>query len=153
MSSRNQKPPKTHNPSSSGDDVRSGALVPAPSAAVVAAPADSAPPVVVPTPQFTLTNRPGGRTMKRILLIDLSERELQERAKLKTRRDRLEAIKRTEDSSGGLSAEQEAELEQIKAALDSDLSVDTFYRTVAATLRHTHWATLVRNRDYVLEHG
>jgi hypothetical protein len=91
--------------------------------------------------------------MKRILLIDLSQRELQERAKLKARRDRLDAIQRTADSSGGLSAEQAAELERIQAALDSDQPVDTFYQTVVATLVHRDWGALVQERDYVLEHG
>ncbi|RQP23038.1 hypothetical protein [Piscinibacter terrae] len=99
------------------------------------------------------TRRPGDRTMNRTLLIDLSQRELQERARLKTRRDRLEAVKRTEDSSGGLSAEQEAELERIKAALDSDLPVDPFYQAVAAALRRRTWNQLAGSRDHVLEHG
>ncbi len=91
--------------------------------------------------------------MNRILLIDLSQRELQERARLRTRADRLEALQRTQESSGGLSADQEAELADIKSALDSDRPVDPFYRTVAATLRHSTWDKLAAGPDYVLEHG
>ena len=91
--------------------------------------------------------------MKRILLIDLSQRELQERAKLKARYDRLTAIARTENSSGGLSSDQEAERQRIWDALDSDVPVDTFYQTVAATLRHRPWADMVRHHDHVLKHG
>ena len=98
-------------------------------------------------------NPPGVRTMKRILMIDLSHRELQERAKLRMRRDRLAAVQRTEDSSGGLSREQEAELERITVALDSDQPVDDFFRTVVSTLRHKTWEQLVKSREYRLEHG
>jgi hypothetical protein len=91
--------------------------------------------------------------MTRILLIDLSQRELQERNKLRGRRDRLEAIKRTADNSGGLSAEQDVELERIKAALDSDAPVDTFYQTVSATVRHTEWPKLAKHEQFLLKHG
>ena len=91
--------------------------------------------------------------MKRILLIDLSQRELQERARLKNRRDRLAALRRTEDSSGGLSTEQEVELEQISAWLDSDQPVDPFYKAVVSTLHHRDWGVQVREREYLLEHG
>jgi hypothetical protein len=91
--------------------------------------------------------------MKRILLIDLSQRELQERNKLKNRQDQLEAIDRTKETTGGLTADQTAELERIQAALDSDNPVDTFYQTVAATLAHRAWADLVKNDENVLKHG
>jgi len=121
-------------------------------AAAPAAEAELPPPGGTANP-LTLANRPGGRTMKRILLIDLSQRELQERAKLKIRRDRLEAIQRTEDSSGGLSTDQEAELARIDAALDSDLPVDAFYRAVASAVARKPWDELVSSRDYLLEHG
>lgn len=104
------------------------------------------------------TNLSGVKTMKRILLLDLSQRELQERAALRTRRDRLEAIKRTEDSSGGLSSEQEKELANITAALDSDKPIDEFFRTVLATLAQTSWKKLSESYQgkggiAVLEYG
>jgi hypothetical protein len=79
----------------------------------------------------------GGPTMQRILLIDLSRRESDERAKLKVRGDRLEALKRTEATSGGLSADQEIELRQIQRALSSDGPVDPLFEKVAATLQHS----------------
>jgi hypothetical protein len=119
---------------------------------VTAADADRPPRGGILNPS-TLANPPGGRTMKRILLIDLSHRELQERAKLRMRRDRLAAVQRTEDSSGGLSREQQAELERINVALDSDQPVDAFFRTVVSTLRHKSWEQLVKARDFRLEHG
>ncbi|MED5617767.1 hypothetical protein [Ideonella sp. BN130291] len=122
-------------------------------AAALAAEADRPPAGGSAANPLTLANPPGGRTMKRILLIDLSQRELQERAKLKIRRDRLEAVRRTEDSSGGLSTAQEAELERIAAALDSDVPVDPFYQAVACSIARKPWDELVNDRDYLLEHG
>lgn len=122
----------------------------APDPAAVAA--DPPPPGGIPNPSH-IAHTPGGRTMKRILLIDLSQREMQERAKLRMRRDRLAALQRTADTSGGLSSEQEAELAGINAQLDSDVPVDTFYRAVASAVARLPWEDLVARRDYVLEHG
>lgn len=95
---------------------------------------------------------PGARA-RRILVIDLSQRELQERQRLRTRADRLEAVKRTEEASGGLSAEQEIELERINAELASDLPVDPFYQAVASAVVRRDWDDLVSSPDYMLEHG
>src|SRR5215207_1152712 len=67
-------------------------------------------------------NISGGRTMTRILLIDLSQRELQE----------LEALQRTAATTGGLTGEQDAELKDIQKQLASDAPVDKFYQRVAS---------------------
>jgi hypothetical protein len=103
-----------------------------------------------PLPLATI---PGGSTMKRILIIDLSQREQQERAKLAVRRDRLEALQRTAETSGGLSGDQEAELAAIDAQLDSDSPADPFYRAVASAVARAPWDELQGKREYVLEHG
>jgi len=91
--------------------------------------------------------------MKRILMIDLSQREAQERAKLGVRRDRLEALQRTADTSGGLGADQEAELTAINAQLDSDAPVDPFFRAVASAVTRRPWDVLAEHREFMLEHG
>lgn len=91
--------------------------------------------------------------MSRILLIDLSQREVQERAKLQTRRDQLEAVQRAQDTTGGLTTDQAAELADLKKKLDNDPSVDTFYQTVAATIMRQSWDDLLDQGDYILEHG
>ena len=88
--------------------------------------------------------------MKRILLIDLSERELKERVKLRNRHDHLAAAKRIGDKTGGLTAAQEAELVRIAAALDSDNPVDPFFQRVAAAVTHTPWIDLIKNKDSVV---
>lgn len=75
--------------------------------------------------------------MKRILLIDLSQRELQERTNLRNRRDRYEALRRTEDRSGGLNSEQKVDLKRINDRLESDEAVDPFYRKVVEVLEHS----------------
>lgn len=91
--------------------------------------------------------------MKRIILIDLSQREAQERAKLKIRQDQLEAVQRTEDSTGGLTTDQQEELRQIQTKLNSDHPADPFYRAVASTISRKSWNELRADKDYLLEHG
>ncbi|MBR0692729.1 hypothetical protein [Bradyrhizobium lablabi] len=88
--------------------------------------------------------------MKRILLIDLSERELKERVKLHERHDQLVAAKRIGGQTGGLTDAQEADLVRIAAALDSDYPVDPFFQSVAAAVTHTPWTDLIKNRDSVV---
>src|SRR3954470_16991261 len=74
----------------------------------------------------------GVRVMTRILLIDLAERELQARSRLKSRADQLQLVDNTKATSGGLSADQQLELKGLWTTLDSDAPVDEFYRTVAS---------------------
>jgi len=94
----------------------------------------------------------------RILLIDLAERELQARARLKSRADQLQAIDNTKDSSGGLSADQVKELELLRAQIDSDFPVDEFYKAVASQVAQKTWEQLSNPSDpedrlYVLKYG
>ena len=93
--------------------------------------------------------------MNRILLIDLAERELQARAQLKARADCLRTIANTSATSGGLSADQVKELTQLDLKLDSDVTVDEFYRTVASQVARRTWDQLVNGPDpeYVLKYG
>lgn len=93
--------------------------------------------------------------MSRILLIDLAERELQARSRLKARADQLQAIDNTRDVSGGLSADQQAELKALRDALDADQPVDVFYKTVASQVARRTWDDLVHGKDpeYVLKYG
>ena len=93
--------------------------------------------------------------MNRILLIDLAERELQARAQLKARADCLQTIDNTRETSGGLSADQVKELALLRAKLDSDVTVDEFYRTVASLVTRKTWDELVNGQDpeCVLRYG
>lgn len=93
--------------------------------------------------------------MTRILLIDLAERELQARSRLKSRADQLQVVDNTKESSGGLSADQQDELKRLRAVLDSDQPVDPFYRTVAAQVARRSWSELASGSDpdYVLKYG
>lgn len=120
---------------------------PLPAAAFAAA---TAPP---PGGPAILAHTSGGRTMTRILLIDLSQRELQERLKLQAQLDRLLAVERTAATSGGLTAGQAAERARLEAALASEEPVDTFYQEVAAVVARRPWEALRTARDYVLKHG
>jgi len=91
--------------------------------------------------------------MKRILLVDLGERELKKRQELRARRQVLETIEATAESSGGLSSRQLEELNRIRAALSSDVVIDPFYRLVAATHQQRDWSELEEEREYVHEYG
>lgn len=95
--------------------------------------------------------------MTRILLIDLSERELQARNRLQSRADQLTALK-TSRESGGLTAAQEADLAAIKVALDSDIPLDGFYQAVATQIAESKsWSDVVNgdsaNMSYVSKFG
>ena len=91
--------------------------------------------------------------MKRILLVDLGERELKKRQELRARRQVLETIDATAETSGGLSSRQLEELNRIRAALSSDVVIDPFYRQVAATHQQRDWSELEEEREYVHEYG
>ena len=91
--------------------------------------------------------------MNRILLVDLGERELKKRLELRARRQVLETLNATADTTGGLSANQVKELDEIKAALASDIVVDPFYRMVAATHQQKDWSELEAANSHVHEYG
>lgn len=91
--------------------------------------------------------------MTPILFVDLSQRELQQRQVLQMRLDRLDALDRTAATSGGLSQEQKAERDGIKALLADDAPVDSFYQAVASVLRRQPWDTLRSNGNFVLKYG
>ena len=91
--------------------------------------------------------------MKRILLVDLGERELKIRQELRARRQVLETIAATAETSGGLNPRQMAELERIKIALGSDIVADPFYQQVAATHQQKDWAELAAEHENVHEYG
>jgi hypothetical protein len=97
----------------------------------------------------------GEHAMKRILLIDLAEREMQARARLDSRVDYLNAVEATKESSGGLSVEQEKELKNLLQVLDSDAPVDEFYKGVASQVARRTWVHLQEGPDpeYVLKYG
>lgn len=114
--------------------------------------ANPPPPGGIPNP-LNLANISGGRTMSPILLIDLSQRELQERQKLQSRLDRLDALHRTAATSGGLTTEQQAEQAKYRAMLASDEPVDPFYQGVAAVVARKPWEALRTGKDYLLKHG
>jgi hypothetical protein len=77
--------------------------------------------------------------MYRILLIDLSYRELQARNKLTVVRDQLRVVESSKDTSGGLTTAQEAQLALYNSQLNSDNPVDDFYQAVAATILRKQW--------------
>jgi hypothetical protein len=91
--------------------------------------------------------------MNRILLVDLGERELKKRQELRARRQVLETIDATADTSGGLNSNQLRELETIRLQLSSDVAIDPFYRQVAATHQQKSWEELEEANDYVHEYG
>jgi len=123
-------------------------------AAAAAAALASQPPPVGPATPLPLAKSSGGPTMSpRILLIDLSQRELQERQKLRSRLDRLDALDRTKANSGGLSTEQEQERKDIQKLLASDHPVDVFYQQVAATVARHPWPVLEKRGEFVLKFG
>jgi hypothetical protein len=81
-------------------------------------------------------------TMNRILLVDLGERELKERNKLRARRQVLKTIIDNAQSSGGATVDQLAELANIDMKLGSDITVDAFYRRVVETYTQRSWQVL-----------
>jgi len=91
--------------------------------------------------------------MNRILLVDLSERELKERMRLEAELQRLTTIENTAEHSGGLTADQLRRKNQIKVWLDSDITVDRFYQAVAAAQTQVPWEKLRARGDFVLKYG
>lgn len=89
----------------------------------------------------------------RIVLIDLSQRELQQRSELSAEADRLRRLKGTTGPSGGLSQEQEDRLEALETDLGSDTSVDPMYRAVAMYFDEaaTKWSEV--KPEYLLKFG
>lgn len=106
-----------------------------------------------PDAALTTTNTAREIVMNRILLVDLGERELKKRQELRARRQVLETIAATADTSGGLSSAQLKELDGIRAQLRSDVAIDPFYRQVAATHQQKSWDELQAANDYVHEYG
>lgn len=91
--------------------------------------------------------------MNPILLVDLGERELKERRKLRDRQRVLLTIKTTENTSGGLSSQQDTELRRVTDKLSSDVVVDDFYRVVAASIAQAPWESLEKESHFVHEYG
>ncbi|QDH70459.1 hypothetical protein [Marilutibacter alkalisoli] len=91
--------------------------------------------------------------MKRILLVDLGERELKKRQELRARQQVLETKDKTADTSGGLNSKELDELTTIRRQLASDVVVDPFYRLVAATHQQKDWKELRRDNAFVHEYG
>ncbi|WP_115513866.1 hypothetical protein [Xanthomonas arboricola] len=91
--------------------------------------------------------------MNRILLVDLGERETKKRQELRARRQVLQTIDKTADTSGGLSPRQLDELAQIKTKLSSDVVVDPFYQLVTATQQQKDWNKLACATENVHKYG
>jgi hypothetical protein len=98
----------------------------------------------------------GYTVTSRILLVDLSQREAQQRSALANQKAQLEAIQNTASTSGGLTSDQATQLAAITANLDSDITVDPFYQAVATTYdpNGRTWAELVAAQNtFVHMHG
>lgn len=94
--------------------------------------------------------------MNRILLVDLSERELKARRALESQAQRLKNLSERRDGAG-LTPDQEADLERFVELLDSDSPVDEFYQVVASTYTQRSWQQMLESDegegDYILKHG
>lgn len=111
------------------------------------------PPGAASAAASSTSNTARDKAMNRILLVDLGERELKKRQELRARRQVLETIDTTAESSGGLNSRQLDELKRIRRQLSSDVTVDPFYRVVAATHQQRDWDDLESARDFVHEYG
>ncbi|KAF1703631.1 hypothetical protein [Pseudoxanthomonas suwonensis] len=80
--------------------------------------------------------------MNRILLVDLGERELKERQRLRARNQVLETMLANSATTGGITSTQHDELEEIRRTLGSDVVADPFYRKVASTVAQKPWEKL-----------
>ena len=94
--------------------------------------------------------------MSRIVLIDLSQRELQLRSELSAEADRLRSLKAQAEKpgSGLLFADaQQLRLTELEVELDSDSSVDPMYRAVAMYFDEdaTRWSEV--QDKYLLKYG
>lgn len=87
--------------------------------------------------------------MNRIVLIDLSQRDLKQRSEMTARVDRLNALER----HGGLSDEQKKDRDALVKLLDSDTSVDPLYQAVASHVARKPWEQLLKEDQLVLKHG
>jgi hypothetical protein len=85
----------------------------------------------------------------RILLVDLSQRDLQTRHDLAERQRMLRLVDAQKDKTGGLTVDQLAELRRIDAELRSAVTVDPFYQAVASTYKQTKWADLVASHTAI----
>lgn len=101
----------------------------------------------------TFSSHPGVNTMNRILLVDLGEREYKKRQELRARRQVLETIDKTADTSGGLTPRQMQELAAIKKALSSDIVIDTFYQVIASTQQQKDWKELADAQENIHKYG
>ncbi len=111
------------------------------------------PPGAAPAAASSTSNTARDKAMNRILLVDLGERELKKRQELRARRQVLETMDTTAETSGGLSSSQLRELENIVEQLSSDAAIDPFYRLVAATHQQKSWEALQKDNDFVHEYG
>ena len=82
--------------------------------------------------------------MSRILLIDLSQRELQERQKVQTKLDQLDRLERSAATTGGLTTKQQDDQKNYRAMLASDEPVDPFYQGVASVVAREPWKSCAR---------
>lgn len=82
-----------------------------------------------------------------ILLVDLSQRDLQVRRDLEETQRRLMLIDAQKDKTGGLNVDQMKQLAQIEKELRSPITVDAFYQVVASTYTQSKWIDLVRTRS------
>ena len=108
----------------------------------------------------------GGHTMTpRILFIDLAERDRIERETMMARIGQLQAIDRTQSTSGGLTPDLKAELRDLLVHVDQDGTTDPLFQAVASQIAGKPWDVLhpAANRDsdpetkghdaYVLKYG
>jgi len=70
--------------------------------------------------------------MKRIVLVDLGERDLRVRIEMEEKAQYLRVV-RDKKRRGGLTAEQQRELDSLEYKLDRDEVIDPFYRAILAT--------------------
>lgn len=89
--------------------------------------------------------------MNRILLVDLGERELKNRQKLRAERQSLLSLQDTAATSGGQNLVQSARLAEINRLLQADATVDPFFRKVAETQQQLDWDKL--DGRYAHEYG
>lgn len=102
-------------------------------------------------PSGSNANHRAENTMNRILLVDLGERELKERNRLRARRQVLKTIIDNAKASGGATVDQLAELANIDMKLGSDITVDPFYRRVVETYTQRSWQELSGQVDMTID--
>ena len=101
----------------------------------------------------------------RILFIDLAERDRDERDTMQARIGQLQAIQRTQSTSGGLTPDLTIELANLQVAVNQDGTTDDLYQAVASQIAGKPWEVLhpAVNQDddpknnvreqYVLKYG